>query len=589
MANISRPKCSKLAKKGGGMKIIMLLLALPLGLQAGIKCVDDDNNTSTQNGSSQYPYISIQAAITNAVDNDTIKVAAGTYSRIDNQGKILTILGGYQGGTSSSYNAGTGGNFLTRTADPTLTIISGGADSIGVNLTRFNFDPFMLVFDNFTVKNSKKGIVCDRDVSWPHVSNVTISNNIIENNGQPGITTGGAGILVTGDNHKILNNIIRNNRGGRGAGISGSGGSPNFLLVEGNRVENNTGYDDHCAGIYLGGEVTIRNNIISGNRLENSYGWGGGLVILGTAHMSFNIIKDNFCPSYGGALFVDEGGIAYMDNELIYHNSTSGSGGEGGAGVGLDDGVPGSSYVYMTNCTVVNNYSPGVLGGNAVFFDVNSFCILKNCIMAGNGDDFYVTSGSSLTATYTLSQEGIVGKGNFIADPLFADSLNGDFHLKSRSGRYNPVSQSWVVDNIHSPAIDAGDSTSSYNNEPAPNGNRINLGSYGNTIYASKSFPGTNSVQALAEAEVPKSHHLYQNFPNPFNPSTTIRYSLPKTADVSLRIFNTLGQEVALLVNEQKATGYYQSTWNADVPSGIYFCRLQAGDFVETRKLVLLR
>jgi len=569
------------------MKILVLLLALPLSLQAGVKCVDDDNNTATQNGSSQYPYISIQAAITNAVDNDTIKVAVGTYSRIDNQGKSLTILGGYQGSTFSSYNAGTGGNFLTRTADPTLTTISGGVDSIGVNLTRFNYNPFMLVFDNFTVRNSKKGIVCDTDVSWPWVDSVTISYNIIENNGQPGITTLGAGVLVAGNNHKILNNIIRNNHGGRGAGISRSG-TPNFLLVEGNLIENNIGYDDHGAGIYLDGVVTIRNNIISGNYLQNSYGWGGGVLILGTAYMSFNIIKDNFCPTYGGAVFVDEGGIAYMDNELIYHNSTSYTG-AGGAGVALDDGLPGSSYVFMTNCTVANNYSPGTLGGNAVFIDVNSFCTLKNCIMVGNGDDFYVRSGSGLTATYMLSEEGFAGQGNFTADPLFADSLNGDFHLKSIGGRYNPISQSWVIDSIHSPAIDTGDSTSSYNNEPAPNGNRINLGCYGNTIYASKSFL-INSVNVLAKAEIPKLHHLYQNYRNPFNPSTAISFSLPTQSFVSLKVFDFIGREVATLVSEELPAGNHTRQWNAaTVPSGVYFYRLHAGTFIETKKLVLLK
>jgi hypothetical protein len=445
------------------------------------------------------------------------------------------------------------------------------------------------VFDNFTVKNSNKGIVCDGVVSWPHVDNVTISNNIIENNGQPGITTLAAGIRVSGNRHKILNNIIRNNHGGRGAGIAGNR-PEDSLLIEGNLIENNTGYDDHCGGVYLGGVVTIRNNIISGNYLQNSYGWGGGVLILGTAYMSFNIIKDNFCPSYGGAIFVDEGGIAYMDNELIYHNSTSGSGGEGGAGVALDDGAPGSSYVYMTNCTVVNNYSPGAIGGNAVFVDVSSFCTLKNCIVSGNGDDFYVTNGSTLTATYTLSEESIAGKGNFTADPLFADTLNGDFHLKSKSGQYNPVSKNWVIDSIHSPAIDAGDSTSSYTNEPAPNGSRINLGCYGNTIYASKSFLATNIENELTETEIPKVHHLYQNFPNPFNPSTRIRFAVPVAANVSLKIFNTLGQEITVLVNEDLKPGSYEFTWHATgSPSGTYFYRLQAGSFIETKKLVLLR
>jgi photosystem II stability/assembly factor-like uncharacterized protein len=82
---------------------------------------------------------------------------------------------------------------------------------------------------------------------------------------------------------------------------------------------------------------------------------------------------------------------------------------------------------------------------------------------------------------------------------------------------------------------------------------------------------------------------LLQNYPNPFNPSTTIRYGLPRQANASLKIFNTLGQLVATLVDERKEAGSYQSTWNADVPSGIYFCRLQAGEFLETRKMILLK
>lgn len=83
---------------------------------------------------------------------------------------------------------------------------------------------------------------------------------------------------------------------------------------------------------------------------------------------------------------------------------------------------------------------------------------------------------------------------------------------------------------------------------------------------------------------------LWENYPNPFNPSTTIGYSLPKAAFVSLRIFNTLGEEVASLVSEHQEAGYHQTTWNSsNAPSGVYFYRLQAGDRVETKKMILLR
>ena len=574
----------------GGFFLSVLLLsttispALAQRVQTAVIRVDNDNHTSTQNGSSQYPYASIQAAIANAADNDTILVAAGMYGKIDNLGKPLSILGGYPGGDSASYDAGTGGDFSSRTMNPSLTIISAAADTVGVNLTRFTFDPFGFVFDNFTVRNGLKGIVCDVAVSWPRVDNVTISNNIIENNGQPGVTTLGGGIFVSGNHHRILNNIIRNNHGGRGAGLSGNLDLDDSLLVEGNLIENNTGYDDHAAGVYLAGYVVMTNNIVSGNYLQNSYGWGGGILILGRAYMSFDVIKNNYCPSYGGAIFVDEGGIAYMNNELMYGNYTATE----GAAIGVDYGKPGSSYVYVTNCTIVNNHSSNGLGGNAIFVDGSSFGTLKNCILAGNGDDFYVNPTSALTVTYTLSQEGFAGQGNFTADPLFADTVNEDFHLKSMSGRYNPISHLWVIDTVHSPAIDAGDPASAYNNEPPPNGNRINLGCYGNTMYASKSFPATD-VQNVS-ADLPTRFSLGQNYPNPFNPSTSISFALPSQSVVSLKVFDALGREAAVLLREELPAGNYSRQWNAaGLPSGVYFYRLQAGSFIETKKLILLR
>ena len=88
---------------------------------------------------------------------------------------------------------------------------------------------------------------------------------------------------------------------------------------------------------------------------------------------------------------------------------------------------------------------------------------------------------------------------------------------------------------------------------------------------------------------IPGKFSLVQNYPNPFNPSTTIGYSLSKTAVVTLGIYNVLGQEVALLVNGREEAGYYRVTWNASVPSGIHFYRLQAGEYVETKKMILLK
>jgi photosystem II stability/assembly factor-like uncharacterized protein len=88
----------------------------------------------------------------------------------------------------------------------------------------------------------------------------------------------------------------------------------------------------------------------------------------------------------------------------------------------------------------------------------------------------------------------------------------------------------------------------------------------------------------------PVGFGLEQNYPNPFNPSTTIRYSLPVKSHVTLTVFNTLGQQVATLVNEGEDAGYHQVRFDGSgLASGVYFYRLQAGTYVETKKLLLLR
>jgi len=93
-----------------------------------------------------------------------------------------------------------------------------------------------------------------------------------------------------------------------------------------------------------------------------------------------------------------------------------------------------------------------------------------------------------------------------------------------------------------------------------------------------------------SEKDTPFEFYLEQNFPNPLNPSTTIKYSIPKSSQVSLKIFNTLGEELETLVNEEKFVGTYELNWNAaNLPSGVYFYRLQAGNFVQTKKMILMK
>jgi hypothetical protein len=89
---------------------------------------------------------------------------------------------------------------------------------------------------------------------------------------------------------------------------------------------------------------------------------------------------------------------------------------------------------------------------------------------------------------------------------------------------------------------------------------------------------------------VPVKYSLEQNYPNPFNPTTSIEFQNPKLGYVSLKVFNLLGQEVATLLNEQKAQGTYRVMWDASgLASGVYFYRLHGDGFVATKKLLLMR
>ena len=102
-----------------------------------------------------------------------------------------------------------------------------------------------------------------------------------------------------------------------------------------------------------------------------------------------------------------------------------------------------------------------------------------------------------------------------------------------------------------------------------------------------KEFSGFSKEK---EDRIPKIIHLSQNYPNPFNPATTIEFKIPKTSKVTLKIFNILGEEVAVLVSEILSAGSYQYQWNAShMANGLYLYRLDVGDYVETRKMVLMK
>ena len=102
-------------------------------------------------------------------------------------------------------------------------------------------------------------------------------------------------------------------------------------------------------------------------------------------------------------------------------------------------------------------------------------------------------------------------------------------------------------------------------------------------IRAEESF-GNNGNKNTA----PAAFSLDQNYPNPFNPSTAIEYTLPENSFVSLKIYNMLGQETAVLINKEQNAGHYITFWNAfNACSGVYFYKLTAGNYTQTKKMLL--
>jgi photosystem II stability/assembly factor-like uncharacterized protein len=114
-------------------------------------------------------------------------------------------------------------------------------------------------------------------------------------------------------------------------------------------------------------------------------------------------------------------------------------------------------------------------------------------------------------------------------------------------------------------------------------------GTYNDGIIYKSTNGGAIGIQPIS-SEIPNQFSLYQNFPNPFNPTTKIKFQIAKSGDVKLVIFDVLGREAATLVNENLNPGTYEVTWDAGrYPSGVYFYRLITQDYSETKKMVFLK
>jgi hypothetical protein len=542
-------------------------------------CVDG-NSGGSGDGTPANPYNTIQMAVNQASNGDVIKVAQGTYTEaVQISHKKFELRGGFAGN----------GDFNTANpqANPTIIEGTGAAPCILITIESYAV-PGTLTINGFTIHKGQRGIELAGGYS-EHLNNITIENNIIENNGIDDAGQRGGGIALAGRNVTIKNNIFRNNKSGRGAAI-GVVDTPVDFLIADNRIENNTGYADHAGAVYLNGTGTVTRNIFNGNvaAKDVGYGWGGAITIYNyditrLVTLSYNVYFDNSAPLRGGAVFVDDEAYVRMEHELLYNNTTEQSGSAIYVDASANAGSP-RSVLYMDNCTVSGNSTNS--GGAAIYVQ-GSAAYIQNCIFWNNGSDFEALDDGQpaiLTVDYTLTQQGFAGTGNITSDPLFANAANGDFHLRSKNGRFDPDTGQFVLDAVHSPAIDTGNPDSDYSNEPAPNGGRINMGCYGNTAEASKG--GNVGINEL----IVNSYELIV-YPNPTQGELIVNsYELIVK---SVEVYDVFGRKQKAECKMQNAENSYGLTVlqssGLDIsylPTGIYFLRITTETGVVMKKVI---
>ncbi len=208
---------------------------------------------------------------------------------------------------------------------------------------------------------------------------------------------------------------------------------------------------------------------------------------------------------------------------------------------------------------------------------ISSFAVNSNDhIFVGSamgGAVFRSTDNGNLWIQTSLNNTDI----NFLAinslDHVFAGSFSGVYRSINNGDTWTQINSGLTNHDVGSLAIN-------------PDG-YIFAGIWNEGIYRSTQSTITNINET---DQVIHSLVLKQNYPNPFNPNTTIEFSLPKTEFITLKIYNTLGQEVATLISKKMTPGNHKYTWDASTfASGVYYYRVEAGEYVKIKKLILLR
>jgi hypothetical protein len=478
-----------------GLSLAVVLL-LARDARAADWHVDARNAQPSPSGDASNPFVTVSAAITRAGTGDTIRVAAGRYAEtISVSGKQLLILGGFSGASSYGPSLPPGDFGVASPATNVTTLVGGNAETV----VKFQ-NAGASKLDGFQVTGaSLHGIEVNGGT-------VTISHNKVTGNGTTEPRVRGGGILTSGGTVTVADNVVTGNKCGRGAGIAVMGGV-NFV-VERNIVEDNVAHGDHGGGLYLNGKGRASFNVVRRNEIGRTlnYGFGGGILVFNpnsNVALDHNVVSENWAATAGGGEFIDDGASATVDHELIVNNEAVERGGAGMYvdGLGLDV-TDGGSRAQISFSTIANNHGGKPNAGNGIRMATESTISVKNCIIWGNENaDFLIGDpGIRFQMDHSISEDAVTGVGNATVDPLFADPAAGDYHLRSRAGRWDPKASQWVFDSASSPAIDFADPASPFAAEPQPNGGRAEIGFFGNTDQAS--LTGTTPVR---DAGIPDS------------------------------------------------------------------------------------
>jgi hypothetical protein len=353
-----------------------------------------------------------------------------------------------------------------------------------------------------------------------------------------------------------------------------------YAIVEHNTIADNTliGADAQGGAFAIGHNSTIRDNVITRNRIQglSAAGIGAGFEIWnGIVKIERNRIIDNRASHEGGGLYaiaVPIAGVAptmEMVNNILAGNIAGTSGG------GLFVSVIGANVV-MINNTLVSNI--GAHGGAGVIVQTGAIIRALNTILWDSSASEVVTAtGGSFVASYCDVAGGFTGTGNINADPGFFSS-HGDslcwFHGSSSCANAGVMSATVGGVVLTAPSEDR------YGHF-RPIGAAPDIGAFEDGPWS-----GVENIEGI----MPTAYVLHQNYPNPFNPVSTVGFSIAELRLVTLKVYDILGREVAVLVNERKAPGSYEVKFDgSNLASGVYLYRLTAGQYVECRKMVLMK